>query len=73
LTQDAVPSEFTNSAAKEYFIKILKDELNLNFDEVFEQWDDQRVLEHHKCRVAGASRQCATKHTWCNHTNLLIQ
>jgi hypothetical protein len=26
---------------------------------VFEQWDDQRVLEHHKRRVAGASRQCA--------------
>jgi len=43
LTQDAVPSEFTNSAAKEYFIKILKDELNLNFDEVFEQWDDQPI------------------------------
>lgn len=43
LTQDAVPSEFTNSAAKKYFITILKDELNLNFDEVFEQWDDEPI------------------------------
>ncbi len=38
-TQDNVPSEFVGHEAKEYVAKKLKEELNLEFDEVFSSWE----------------------------------
>ena len=39
-TQDNVPSEFSGTEAREYVRAKMKEELNLDFDEVFELWDD---------------------------------
>ena len=40
-TQDNVPSDFTsNAAAKEYCRQMLREELALDFDEVFSYWED---------------------------------
>ena len=39
-TQDNVPSEFIGSGAREYTAKMLKEELGVAFDDVFESWDD---------------------------------
>lgn len=40
-TQDNVPSEFKGSEARDYVAKLLKDELGLEFDDVFEEWNDK--------------------------------
>jgi predicted unusual protein kinase regulating ubiquinone biosynthesis (AarF/ABC1/UbiB family) len=41
-TQDKVPSEFvTSESVKDYARTILKEELNLNFDDVFIKWSDE--------------------------------
>lgn len=42
-TQDNVPSEFINDEAKKYVTNKLKEELNLNFDDIFENWDDKPI------------------------------
>lgn len=39
-TQDNVPSEFKGQEAREYVREMLREELNLNFDEVFSEWND---------------------------------
>jgi predicted unusual protein kinase regulating ubiquinone biosynthesis (AarF/ABC1/UbiB family) len=40
-TQDNVPSEFESPAAvKEYCRKVMREEMNLDFDDVFKYWDD---------------------------------
>ena len=39
-TQDNVPSEFTASEARAYAALKIKEELGLEFDDVFESWDD---------------------------------
>jgi aarF domain-containing kinase len=39
-TQDNVPSEFTGTGAREYVTKMLRQELNVEFDEVYKDWDD---------------------------------
>lgn len=41
-TQDNVPSEFSSAEdVRKYCKKVLKEELNLEFDNVFEKWDDK--------------------------------
>ena len=43
-TQDNVPSDFTsNAAAKEYCRKMLREELALDFDQVFSYWEDEPI------------------------------
>ena len=42
-TQDSIPSEFAGLAAKEYVAARLKDELGLEFDEVFSSWTDEPI------------------------------
>ena len=39
-TQDNVPSEFSGTQAREYAAAKLKEEQGLDFDEIFEFWDD---------------------------------
>lgn len=39
-TQDNVPSEFTGDGARRYVSEKMKEELNLEFDDVFSSWDD---------------------------------
>jgi len=39
-TQDCIPSEFEGTAAREYVKSKLKEELGLEFDEVFASWND---------------------------------
>ena len=39
-TQDNVPSEFSSSQARDYAALTIKAELGLEFDDVFESWDD---------------------------------
>jgi aarF domain-containing kinase len=39
-TQDKVPSEFQGSEAREYCAKLLREELGLEFDDIFSNWDD---------------------------------
>ena len=39
-TQDSVPSEFAGSEARAYAAIRVKEELGLEFDDVFESWDD---------------------------------
>jgi aarF domain-containing kinase len=39
-TQDNVPSEFFGSEARVYAAMMMKEEMGLDFDEVFESWDD---------------------------------
>lgn len=41
LCQDSIPSEFAGTKAREYVASKLKEELNLEFDELFSSWDDQ--------------------------------
>ena len=63
-TQDRVPSEFQPGEARAFCAKLLKEELGLEFNEVFESFDDEpigvasigqvhkAVLKHSKQRVA---------------------
>lgn len=44
LTQDNVPSEFeNNAAAKDYVVNVMKDELGLEFDEIFSSWNEEPI------------------------------
>ena len=65
-TQDNVPSEFTGSGAREYTAKMLKEELGLAFDDVFESWDDvplgvASIGEVHKAVLKGTGEAVAVK------------
>ena len=40
-TQDNVPSEFKGKEAREYASELIKKELNLDFDDVFSDWEDE--------------------------------
>ena len=42
-TQDDVPSEFEGDGARVYTAKVMKEELGLDFDEVFSNWDDKPI------------------------------
>ena len=39
-TQDNVPSEFFGGEAKAYAAVMMKEEMDLNFDDIFDDWDD---------------------------------
>lgn len=39
-TQDNVPSEFQGNEGRKYATLKIKEELGLEFDDVFESWDD---------------------------------
>ena len=57
-TQDNVPSEFEGSGAQEYCAMRMKEEMNMEFDEVFEWWDDEplgvaSIGEVHRARLRG--------------------
>lgn len=63
-TQDRVPSEFEAGEARRFCAKLVKEELNMDFDDVFESFDDEpigvasigqvhrAVLKHSKQQVA---------------------
>lgn len=43
-TQDNVPSDFTsNAAAKEYCRLKLREELAVDFDDIFSSWEDEPI------------------------------
>ena len=43
-TQDNVPSDFrSNAEAKQYTREKLRDELSLDFDDVFSSWEDEPI------------------------------
>ena len=65
-TQDNVPSEFKGDEAKHYCAKCLKEELNINFDDVFEWWDDTpigvaSIGEVHRARLRKNGQEVAVK------------
>ena len=65
-TQDNVPSEFKGSEAREYTAQMMKEELGLNFDDVFESWDDNplgvaSIGEVHKAVLKGSKEVVAVK------------
>ena len=65
-TQDNVPSEFRGSEAREYVAQKLEEELGLNFDDVFESWDDEAlgvasIGEVHKAVLKGTKEVVAVK------------
>jgi aarF domain-containing kinase len=65
-TQDNVPSEFEGQGAREYCRQKLKEELGLEFDEVFEWWDDQpigvaSIGEVHRARLRRSGQDVAVK------------
>ena len=65
-TQDNVPSEFKGDEAKLYCARCMKEELNLNFDDVFEWWDDNpigvaSIGEVHKARLRKTGQEVAVK------------
>jgi aarF domain-containing kinase len=65
-TQDNVPSEFKGSEAKEYVRQKLKEECNLDFDDVFSSWDDKplgvaSIGEVHKATLKSNGKAVAVK------------
>ena len=65
-TQDNVPSEFKGSEAREYTAQMMKEEMGLNFDDVFESWDDNplgvaSIGEVHKAVLKGSKEVVAVK------------
>ena len=43
-TQDNVPSDFrSNSEAKEYARRMLREELSVDFDDIFSSWEDDPI------------------------------
>lgn len=65
-TQDNVPSEFVGSEAKHYVAKLCKEELGLEFDDVFESWEDKplgvaSIGEVHKAVLKGSHQEVAVK------------
>lgn len=65
-TQDNVPSEFKGDEAKEYCAQKMKEELGLDFDNVFEWWDDNplgvaSIGQVHKARLRGSGQEVAVK------------
>lgn len=65
-TQDNVPSEFHGNEARLYVAAKMKEELNKDFDEVFEFWDDNpigvaSISQVHKARLKDGKRLVAVK------------
>jgi aarF domain-containing kinase len=66
-TQDNVPSEFSSQdEVKDYVTKILKDELNLDFDEVFEEFDFNplgvaSIGQVHRAKLRDSHQEVAVK------------
>ena len=65
-TQDNVPSEFNGSGAREYTAQKMQEEQGLNFDDVFESWDDTplgvaSIGEVHKAVLKGSNEVVAVK------------
>jgi aarF domain-containing kinase len=65
-TQDNVPSELGPGEAKTYVAKLLKEELNLDFDDVFDEWEETAlgiasIGEVHKCRLKKTGQVVALK------------
>jgi aarF domain-containing kinase len=66
-TQDNVPSEFTSpEQVRKYVTSILRDELNLSFDEVFEEFDDTplgiaSIGQVHRARLRNTHEEVAVK------------
>lgn len=65
-TQDNVPSEFQGSQAQEYVRQKMKEESNLDFDEVFSSWDDKplgvaSIGEVHKAVLKSSGKAVAVK------------
>lgn len=65
-TQDNVPSEFQNNEAKEYVVKLLKEESNLDFDDVFSSWEEKplgvaSIGEVHKAILKATGETVAVK------------
>lgn len=65
-TQDNVPSEFKGSEAKEYLRGKMKEELGLDFDDVFSHWDDKplgvaSIGEVHRATLKSTNEVVAVK------------
>jgi len=65
-TQDNVPSEFKGQGAREYCARKLKEEAGLEFDEVFEWWEDvpigvASIGEVHRARLRENHQEVAVK------------
>ncbi len=65
-TQDKVPSEFQGTEAREYCAKMLKEELNLNFSDIFSEWDDiplgvASIGQVHKAKLRETGQYVALK------------
>lgn len=65
-TQDNVPSEFAGSEARDYTATKMKEELGLNFDDVFESFDDvplgvASIGEVHRAVLKGTKEVVAVK------------
>ena len=65
-TQDRVPSEFQGTEAKEFCRARLKEELNVDFDEVFSEWDDEplgvaSIGQVHKAKLRSNAKVVAVK------------
>jgi aarF domain-containing kinase len=65
-TQDNVPSEFVGSGAREYVRRKLKEELNVEFEDVFSYWDDEplgvaSIGEVHRAVLKGSKKEVAVK------------
>ena len=66
LTQDSVPSEFPPNKAREYTAKLMRDEMGLDFDEVFDFWEEKplgiaSIGEVHLCRLRKSQQYVALK------------
>jgi predicted unusual protein kinase regulating ubiquinone biosynthesis (AarF/ABC1/UbiB family) len=66
-TQDNVPSEFSNSSdTRKYVSDVLREELSVDFDQVFESWDDiplgiASIGEVHKATLKSSGEIVAVK------------
>jgi aarF domain-containing kinase len=65
-TQDNVPSEFKEGEAKEFCRSMLKKELNLDFDQVFSEWDEKplgvaSIGQVHKAKLRSSGNTVAVK------------
>jgi aarF domain-containing kinase len=65
-TQDNVPSVFVKQEAKEYVRSLLKEELSLEFDDVFTEWDDvplgvASIGQAHQCKLVSTGETVVVK------------
>lgn len=65
-TQDNVPSEFQGSEAKDYCKKLVRDELGMDFDDLFSSWDEEpigvaSIGQVHRATLRSNGRKVAVK------------